>query len=100
MLNQKHLAVIRAALKFLEEEMTGDSDVLVHYLHDADRELTIDSNDIVETRRLCNQSILLHASIDNFSGEFITPAPVSGDDELTYFIDKETLVSVLAPTGG
>ena len=61
MLQPKHLAIVRAALMYWDEEMAGaDQTAYQHYLHSRDMGVKIDSADVIQARqffssvRLCD----------------------------------------------
>ena len=63
--DEKHLAIIRAALTFWDEEMAGASkSVYQHYLNSKDQDIEFDDYDVALTRRVLN-----FACIENPSGQ-------------------------------
>ncbi len=68
----KHLAIVRAALTFWDEEMaTAPESVYQHYLHSKDKEASIAASEVAETRRFFNEVDLRFALIEKKSGELV-----------------------------
>jgi hypothetical protein len=101
MLTEKHLAVVRAALKFLDEEMSPNGiDALFHYLDVEGRSLGISLNDLQGARKFFSSVDLSYALVDStgvaIESEYLIAA--SADSELTFQSDLSLLASVLVPT--
>ena len=63
MFNEKHLAIIRVALTYWDEEMAGVSkSVYQHYLNSKDQDIEFDDRDVAFTRRLLNLVNIEHSS--------------------------------------
>ena len=59
MLQPKHLAIVRAALTYWDEEMGGsERAVYSHYLHSQDADATFDASDVIHTRQFFNSAEL------------------------------------------
>ena len=59
MLQRKHLAIVRAALTYWDEEMAGaDRRIYQHYLHSKDMEVEIEAVDVAQTRQFFNSAKL------------------------------------------
>ncbi|QEG22037.1 hypothetical protein [Mariniblastus fucicola] len=55
MLNSKHLAIVRAALTYWDEEMGAEShDVYRHYLHSRDKDTVFTPDDVASVRSYFN----------------------------------------------
>ena len=98
MLSETHLAIIRAALKYLDEEMSPHGNaILQNYLHRQDSGIDVVAGDIPVTRAIMEQAELFHA-LQNLqtgllSSTRLTPASVA--TELVWHSDQSRLVSVL-----
>ena len=96
-ITNKHLAIVRAALTFWDEEMAStEESVYKHYLHSADSGTLISATDVVAARKHFNKVELTFALVENESGRFISEYPVDTYSELSYQSDQEHLVCVLA----
>jgi hypothetical protein len=94
-ITNKHLAIVRAALTFWDEEMAStEESVYKHYLHSVDLGTRISATDVVAARKHFNEVELKFALVENESGRFVSENPV--DAVLSYPSDKEHLVCVLA----
>jgi hypothetical protein len=94
-ITNKHLAIVRAALTFWDEEMASiEESVYKHYLHSVDLGTRITATDVVAVRKHFNEVELKFALVENESGRFVSENPV--DTVLSYQPDKEHLVCVLA----
>ena len=100
MLTERHLAVVRAALQFLAEEMgPSGSEALFHYLCEQDRAAGISIDDINTARELFDQFDLFYVLVDP-SGVVVDSnhlIAASSDDELNFQSDLSVLASVLVP---
>jgi len=62
MLQPKHLAIVRAALTYWDEEMSGaDQTIYQHYLHSQDADVKFDAVDVIQTRRFFSSAKLLES---------------------------------------
>jgi hypothetical protein len=100
MITEKDLAVVRAALQFLDEEMSpsGNEKTLNHYLDDRGKQLGVTTADIKSTREKIETSNLFYArkalGLNELDSVALVPASTEG--ELSYLSDRIELVSVLA----
>lgn len=68
MLQPKHLAIVRAALTYWDEEMAGASQaVYQHYLHSMDADVKIEAVDVTHTRQFFNAAKLEDLAAFSFS---------------------------------
>ena len=100
MLTLKQLAVIRAALKFLDEEMSPSGpEALFHYLDDQGRTGEVSTHDIKAAREYLEQVGLFYVLIDS-TGIVVDSKRLiaaSSEDELNFQSDLSVLASVLVP---
>ena len=99
MLKEKHLAVVRAALKFLDEEMSPHgAEELLAYLDDRTNSVSIE--DVKVAREIFNAVDLSYALVDSagvvIESERLVPA--ASLDELSFQSDLSVLASVLVPS--
>ena len=98
MLSETHLAIIRAAVKFLDEEIAphGNS-TLRHYLHARDSGVDVVAGDIPVTRAVIEQAKLFHSLQDLQTGLLSSTRliPASEAIEVVWQADRSRLVSVL-----
>ena len=100
MLTLKHLAVVRAALKYLDEEMSPNgSEALFHYLDDQGRAGGVSTHDIKVAREYLEQVDLFYVLVDSAglavdSNRLIA---ASSEDEPNFQSDLSVLASVLLP---
>ena len=100
MLTEKHLAVVRAALRFLDEEMRpSGTDAIVHYHDDLGRAMDVEVNDINEAREFFGSVDLSYVLVDStgVSIESKRLFPASSFDELNFQSDLSLLAAVLVP---
>ena len=98
MLNQKDLAIVRAALMFLDEEFFPEQEELFqHYLDDERILAKASVHDIKSTRAKFNKTKLFSATKWLHRNELVstTLTAFPAYDELVYQADREQLVSVL-----
>lgn len=70
MINETHLAVVRAALTFWDEEISMVTrSVYRHYLHSSDSERVLSTEDVAVTRQFFNNVELRFASVNDTTGE-------------------------------
>jgi hypothetical protein len=99
MLTEKDLAIVRAALQYLDEEMSPSADdTLNYYLDDRGILLGATAADIKPARQAFEKVALYYAKkkleLDELDSVELVPA--SSNDELNYLADHTELVSVLA----
>ena len=98
MITEVHLAIVRAALTFWDEEMaTAPHSTYKHYLHSTDVGTDISSEDVTMARRYFNGVELRFALVEAMTGAFISELPVDPKDELSYQSDRQIPVAVLVP---
>jgi hypothetical protein len=98
MLTEKHLAVVRAALKFLDEEMSpSGSEALFHYLDGRVADVSIEN--VKHARKLFDEFDLFYVLVDAAAvvveSERLIAA--SSNDELNFQADLSLIASVLVP---
>jgi hypothetical protein len=72
-LRAKHLAIVRAALTFWDEEMASAPEAIYgHYLHSKDQGTRIAPTDVATARAYFNEVDLKFALIKRESDEFLT----------------------------
>ena len=100
MLTERHLAVVRAALKFLDEEMSPSGPAsLFHYLDHQSRTSGVSIEDINVTRDLFDKVDLFYILVDSAgivvdSNRLIA---AGSNDEVNFQSDLSVLASVLMP---
>ena len=95
MLTDKHVAVLKAAVRFLEEEFCPHgADSVRHYLDNSDRELGITSGDIAEARQQIAATEIRYAVLDRFS-KSLESASLASSHELVWHADRSIPVTVL-----
>ena len=68
----KHLALVRAALTFWDEEMSAVShETYRHYLHSKDQEVFIAPEDVAIARAYFNQVVLKYGLLDLHAGTLV-----------------------------
>ena len=100
MLTEKHLAVVRAALTYLDEEISPHgNDALFDYLDESGRNLDPAIEDVKTARRIFDSVELNHLLVDStgivIESERLIPA--SSDDEINFHSDLSLLAAVLVP---
>ena len=98
MLTNTDLAIVRAALQFLDEEFSPNEDKLFqHYLDDQGISLGVSLADIKPARKLFEKSNLFYAKKKRGINELesVDLVRATAQDELTYMADRVELVSVL-----
>ena len=98
MLTEKDLAIVRAALLYLDEEISpSGSDTLQYYLDDRGIVLGVTVADIKLAREAFENSVLFYAKkrrdLDQL--ESVELVSATGEDELIYMSDRTELASVL-----
>ena len=72
MLQPKHLAIVRAALTYWDEEMGPEPEsVYRHYLHSQDIGTTFAAIDIANVRRDFNKATIKYALLDSATRELV-----------------------------
>ncbi len=99
MLKEKHIAIVRAALTFWDEEIGANESMYKHYLHSSDQGIEISPADIMELRMYFNEVQIQFALVDDESGVFVSTSPVRSHSELDHSIDSAHVVSVWIPSG-
>ena len=91
----KHLAIVRAALTFWDEEMSGSShETHRHYLHSKDQEEVIFPNEVSEVRAYFNRIILKFGLLDLQTRTLVLKPLVENSHELNCKYGQQ-IVSVL-----
>ena len=91
----RHLAIVRAALTFWDEEMSGAShETYRHYLHFKDQEEVIFPNDVAEVRVYVNQVIPRFGLLDLQTRTLVSKPLVENSHELNCKQGQQ-IVSVL-----
>ena len=98
MLTEKDLAIVRAALLYLDEEISpSGNDTLQYYLDDRGIVLVLTVADIKPARETFENSDLFYAKkrrgLDEL--ESVELVSATGENELTYMLDRTELASVL-----
>lgn len=100
MLTEKHLAAVRAALKFLDEEMSpSGSEALFHYLDEQGRASGVSIQGVKVARKYFDQVDLFYVLVDS-AGVVVDSdrlIAASSKDELNFQSDLSLLASVLVP---
>ena len=82
MLQPKHLAIVRAALTFWDEEMAGaDKSLFQHYLHVQDAGVEFGADDVLASRQFFN-SVTLRPTTEldiSLPAGSVLLVPVSGE---------------------
>ena len=98
MLKQHHLAVVRAALKYLDEEISPHGrEVLLHYLDEQNKTSDATADHIVEARDFFDSVELNYALVDS-TGIYIESEqliPALPDEEPSFQSDLSLLATVL-----
>ena len=98
MITNKHVAIVRAALTFWDEEMaTASQSTYQHYLHSADVGTEFTPDEVALVRRYFNNIELKKALLNQLTGHFDSEAPVDSGSELACQIGKQVPVVVLVP---
>jgi hypothetical protein len=100
MLTEKHLAIVRAALKFLDEEMSPSGiDALFHYLDSEGQSIGVSLDDLQDARQFFGAVDLSYVLVDStgvaIESERLIAA--SSNAELSFQSDLSLLASVLVP---
>lgn len=98
MLKQHHLAVVRAALKYLDEEISPHgTEVLIHYLDDQNEASDATADHIKEARDFFDSVELNYVLVDSLAvyieSERLIPA--LSNQELSFQSDLSLLATVL-----
>jgi hypothetical protein len=99
-LSPKHLAIVRAALKYLDDEISPHGkEALFDYLDEAGRTLDPEIEDLKTARRKLDSVELNYLLVDStgivVESERLIPS--STDDELSFQSDLSLLATVLVP---
>lgn len=100
MLTEKHFAVVRAALTYLDEEISPHGkDALCEYLDETGKSLDPAIEDIKTARRIFDSVELSYLLVDStgivIESERLIPA--SSGDEISFQSDLSLLAAVLVP---
>ena len=91
----KHLAIVRAALTFWDEEMSAVShETYRHYLHSKDQNIVISPRDIAIARAYFNQVVLKFGLFDLQAGTLVAKSLVEDSRGLSCEPDQK-IVGVL-----
>ena len=97
MLKQHHLAIVRAALKYLDEEISPHgTEVLLHYLDEQNEASDATADHIVEVRDFFDSVELNYALVDSL-GIYIESErliPALSNQELSFQSDLSLLATV------
>ena len=93
-LKPKHLAIVRAALTFWDEEMGAAHDCYRHYLHSRDQDVVFSPEDIVAVRAYFNDVVHKFGLLNDDSGLLLSTTLVEKSDDLICEPDQK-IVSVL-----
>ena len=100
MLTLKDLAIVRAALQFLDEEFSpGENDLFQHYLDDEGVLVGASVEHITATRAKFD-SADLYLGIKQLDRDELTSNRIfrlPSDNDLSYQVDKEQMVAVIVP---
>ena len=98
MLKQHHLAIVRAALKYLDEEISPHgTEVLLHYLDEQNEASNATGDHIAEARDFFDSVELNYALVDSL-GIYIESErliPALSNQELSFLSDLSLLATVL-----
>ena len=91
----KHLAIVRAALTFWDEELSAVSHgIYGHYLHSKDQEVVIAPRDVAIARAYFNQVVLKFGLFDLQAGTLVTKSLI--EDSLDLKLEPgQQIVSIL-----
>ena len=98
MLTETHLAVVRAALKFLDEEMSpSGSEALFHYLDKRGQEIGVSIHDLNVARELFEQFNLFYILVDSVGGVVNSNQLIaaSSNNKLIFQSDRYAMAPVL-----
>ena len=91
----KHLAIVRAALTFWDEEMSAIShETCRHYLHSKDQKVVITPTDVAIARAYFNQVVLKFGLLDIQAGTLVAKSLVEDSRGLSCEPGQQ-IVSVL-----
>ena len=93
-----HLAVVRAALKFLDEETSpSGSGALFHYLDERGQTDGVSIHDLSAARKLFEQFNLFYILVDSVGGVVNSNQLIaaSSNDKLIFESDRYAMASVL-----
>lgn len=95
MLNSKHLAIVRAALTYWDEEMGSEShDVYQHYLHSRDQDVFFTPADVVEVRAYFNDVVQRFGLMEAATGRMLSN-PLAEDSRFLNIEPSQKIVCVL-----
>ena len=91
----KHLAIVRAALTFWDEQMSAVShETCQHYLHSKDQNIVISPRDVAIARAYFNQVVLKFGLLDLQAGTLVTKSLIEDSHGLSCEPGQQ-IVSVL-----
>ena len=94
-LQPTHLAIVRAALTFWDEEMGGVShEIYRHYLHSNDKDVVLTAESVARARMYFNQVVLKFGLLDLKTGAIVSTELTNTPDEL-HCKSGQQIVSVL-----
>ena len=100
MLTEKHLALVRAALKFFDEEMSpSGTNALLPYLDDQGKAANVDISDVAQTRNFFDSVDMGYVLVDS-TGILVESQrliPASPSVALNFQSDLSLLAVVLIP---
>ena len=94
-LQPKHLAIVRAALTYWDEEMgTASYEMYRHYLHSRDTNESFTPEDTANVRAYFNRAVHKYSLADRDSGELVSTA-LAGEATAVTRETGQQIVSVL-----
>ena len=100
MLTETDLAIVRAALMFLDEEFFPDQEEMFQHYLDDEGVLAGASTDQIKVTRAKFEAADLYVAVKQLDGAELTSnrlLQLPLDEELTYQIDREQMVAVIVP---
>ena len=100
MLTETDLAIVRAALMFLDEEFFPDQEEMFQHYLDDEGVLAGASTDQIKATRAKFETADLYVAVKQLDGAELTSnrlLQLPLDEELTYQIDREQMVAVIVP---
>ena len=100
MLTEKHLAVIRAALRYMDEEMSpSGSEAMSHYLDQLGKDCQPTIDDVTDVRKFFDSVELSYALVDAsglvIESKLLVPASLEGGP--SFQSDLSLIAAVLVP---
>ena len=100
MLTETDLAIVRAALMFLDEEFFPDQEEMFQHYLDDEGVLAGAGTDQIKATRAKFEAADLYVAVKQLDGAELTSnrlLQLPLDEELTYQIDREQMVAVIVP---